>query len=124
MPKLVRCFGGLAPVGKDRVGLLLKGDELGVAKDGRLHLGEGRLEACVAGATSFFVKGLKQHAAHSGEHLPVGAERVDVTLRDTTAQVPVDVLQILGLGTVYVARQVEVVVVLESAISAKGTMRA
>ena len=88
--------------------LLLEGGELGVAEDGGLHLGERQLQARVAGAA----RGLEQHGAHAGEHLPVRAERVEIALRDAAAQVAVDVLQVLGLGAVDVARQVEVEVVL------------
>ena len=70
--------------------------------------GSGSLQARVAGAAG----GLEQRGAHAGEHLPVVGQRVEVALGDAAAQVAVDVLQVLGLGAVDVARQVEVEVVL------------
>ena len=66
---------------------------------------------------------LEQRGAHAGEDLPVALERIEVALRDAAAQVAVDVLQVLRLGAVDVARQVEVEVVLRP-ISSSGTMRA
>ena len=105
-----RCRG-LAPVGEALGRLLLEGRELGMAENGGLHRGERRLQPGVAGP----VPGLEENAAHAGEHLPVRAERVQITLRDATAQVAVDVLPVLGLGAVDVAWQAEVVVVLRVA---------
>ena len=72
----------------------LEGGELGVAEDGRLHLGKRQLEAGVAGTAGR----LEQRAPHTGQHLPVGVERVQVALRDAAAQMSIDILQILGLA--------------------------
>jgi hypothetical protein len=58
------------------------------------------------------------------EDLPVGAQGVDVAVGDAAVEVGVQVVQVLGLAGVDVARDVEVVVVgFGSAISASGTMR-
>ena len=79
-----------------------------MAEDGGLHLGDGKLQLAVAGAVGL----LEQGGAHAGDDLPVAAERIDVALGDAAAQVAVDVLHVLRLGAVDVAREVEVVVVL------------
>ncbi len=69
---------------------------------------ERQLQPAVAGPA----RRLEQRGAHAGKHLPVAVERIDVAVRDAAAQVAVDVLQVLRLGAVDVARQVEVEVVL------------
>ncbi len=79
-----------------------------MAEDGGLHFGDGKLELAVAGA----VGRLEQGGAQAGHDLPVVAEGIEVALGDAAAQVAVDVLQVLRLGAVDVAREVEVVVVL------------
>jgi hypothetical protein len=60
-------------------------------------------------------------AAKLREGVPV--ECIEVSVRDAAVQVGVEVLKVLGLGGVDVARDVEVVVVLRWAISLSGTMR-
>lgn len=47
-----------------------------------------------------------------GAHVPIGFQRVDVGLGDAAAQMSLDVLPVLGLLAVDIAREVEVVVVL------------
>ena len=119
---------GLEPRGVGRLPLreelgdaVVEGGELGVAEDGGLDLARcGTLELRSSRAAGR----LEQRGAHAGEDLPVAVERVEVALRDAAAQVAVDVLQVLRLGAVDVAREVEVEVVLRVAISASGTMRA
>ena len=68
-------------------------------------------ELAVAGAVGL----LEQRGAHGGDDLPVAVERVNVAVRDAAAQVGVNVLQVLRLGAVNVAREVEVEVVLRVA---------
>jgi hypothetical protein len=51
-------------------------------------------------------------AAHAGDNLPVASEVINIALRNAAAQVAVDVLDVLRLGAVDVAREVEIVVVL------------
>ena len=100
--------GGLLPLGEELFGLGVEGGELGMAEDGGLHFGDGELERGVAGA----IKLLEQGGAQAGHDFPVIAKRIEVALGDAAAQVAIDVLQILRLGAVDVAREVEVVVVL------------
>ena len=76
-----------------------------MAEDGGLHLGDRELQRGVAGAIEL----LEQGGAQAGHDLPVIAERIEVALGDAAAQVAVDVLQVLRLGAVDVAREVEVV---------------
>ena len=85
--------------------------ELGVAEDGGLDLARRHFELAVAGPP----RRLEERGAHGGEDLPVAVEVVDVAVRDAAAQVGVDVLQVLRLGAVDVAREVEVEVVLRVA---------
>ena len=100
---------GLLPLGEELGRGFVERGELGMAEDGGLHLGDGELQLAVAGAVGL----LEQGGAHAGDDLPVvRSERIDVALRDAAAQVAVDVLQVLRLGAVDVAREVEVVVVL------------
>ena len=61
----------------------------------------------VAGAERF-----EQGGAQAGHDFPIMAEGIEVALGDAAAQVGVDVLQVLRLGAVDVAREVEVEVVL------------
>ena len=103
----VRGVGGL-PLREQLGGGGVEGGELGVAEDGGLDVGGRDAKLAVAGAAGR----LEQRGAHGGEDLPVGAQGVEVAVGDAAAQVGVDVLQVLGLGAVDVARQVEVVVVL------------
>jgi hypothetical protein len=73
-----------------------------VAEDGGLHPGNREPQLAVAGAVEL----LEQGNAQSRHDLPVIAERINVALRDTAAQTTVNVLQILRLGAVDVAREV------------------
>ena len=104
--------GGAAPSDKEFCGSLVEGCELGMAEDGRLDLGQRQFEAGIAGAAG----GFKQCGTHAGQHLPVGGQRVvggiKVALGDAAAQVALNVLQVLRLGTVDVPWQIQVVVVL------------
>jgi len=85
----------------------IKGGELRVAEDGGLDVRDGDLELAVAGPVAL----LEERGAHAGEDLPVAIEVVNVSIRNAAAQMAVNVLQVLRLGAVDVARQVEVVVV-------------
>ena len=87
--------GGRLPLGEEFFRFLGEGGELGVGEDGGLHRGDGELQRGVAGARGFTEQGSTQ-ARHD---FPVVAERIEVALRDAAAQVAVDVLQILRLGT-------------------------
>jgi hypothetical protein len=102
-----------SPPGEQLLGLRAPGGELGVPEDRGLDVGGGDLELGVAGATGL----LEQRLPHAGEDLPVPLQRVEVAVGDAAAQVAVDVLDVLGLARVDVARQVEVEVVLRVAIS-------
>ena len=99
---------GLFPLGEERGRGLVERGELGVAEDGGLHLGDGKLQLAVAGAVGLFEQG----GADAGDDLPVAVEVINIALGNAAAQVAVDVLHVLRLGAVNVARQVEVVVVL------------
>ena len=57
----------------------------------------------------------EERGADGREDLPVAVEGVDVAVGDAAAQVGVDVLQVLRLGAVDVAREVQVEVVLRVA---------
>ena len=81
--------------------------ELGRVEDGLLHLADVEGQVAVAGTVR-----LEQLAAQLREGVPVGAEQVEVAVRDAAVQVGVEVLDVLGFGRVDVARDVEVVVVL------------
>ena len=96
------------PLGEERGRGLVERGELGVAEDGGLHLGDGKLQLAVAGAVGLFEQG----GADAGDDLPVAGEVINIALGDAAAQVAVNVLHVLRLGAVDVARQVEVVVVL------------
>ena len=96
------------PFGEELCGRFVKRGELGMAEDGGLHLSDGEIQRGVAGAGGF-----PEHGdAQAGHDLPVAAKRIQISLGDAAAQVAVDVLQILWLGAVDVAREVEVEVVL------------
>ena len=83
--------------------------ELRVAEDHRLDIAVDQLEVTsVAG-------GLEQRGTQLRHHLPVAPQGIDISLGDAAAQVAKDVLNILRLGAVDVARQVEVEVVLRVA---------
>ena len=82
-----------------------------MAEDGRLDVRDGDLELAVAGAIGL----LEQRGAHAGDDLPVAFERVNVAVGDAAAQVCLNVLDVLRLGGVNVAREVEVEVVLRIA---------
>jgi 5-hydroxyisourate hydrolase-like protein (transthyretin family) len=62
----------------------------------------------VAGAVSL----LEQGRTHAGNDLPIASEVVNIAFRDAAAQVAVNVLEVLRLGAVNVAGEVEVIVVL------------
>src|SRR3989344_472261 len=79
-----------------------------MAEDGGLHLGNRESQLAVAGAVEL----LEQGCAQSRHDFPVIAERIQVALRYAATQMAVNVLQILRLGAVDVAWEVEVVVVL------------
>ena len=53
----------------------------------------------------------EERFTQTGADRPEAFERVDVGLRNTAAQMPVDVLRIFALEAVDVARQVEVIAV-------------
>lgn len=55
---------------------------------------------------------LEERVPNAGEHGPVATERVEVAGGDAAAEVGVDVLHVLGLGGVDVAREVEIEIVL------------
>ena len=82
-----------------------------MAKDGGLDVRHGHPELAVAGAIGL----LEHRGADAGDDLPVAVEVVDVAIRDAAAQMGVNVLQVLRLGAVDVAREVEVEVVLRVA---------
>ena len=93
-----------------RRGIIERG-ELRVAEDGGLDFGDRHPQLAVAGAVALFEQG----GANAGKDFPIGfqAQRViNVALGNAAAQMAVDVLQVLRLGAVDVAREVEVVVVL------------
>ena len=96
------------PLGEELVAAGVEGGELGVAEDGGLDLGDGEL----ATGSSRGGRPLEQGGADAGDDLPVAVEGINIAVGDAAAQVAVDVLQVLRLGAVDVARQVEVVVVL------------
>ena len=84
-----------------------EGGELGVLVDGGL---DGRLvhgEIEVAGAVV-----LEQGLPELRADVPVALERIDIGGGDAALQVALDVLEVLGLLAVDVARQVEVELVL------------
>ena len=100
--------GGRLPFREELLCLGREGGELGVGEDGGFNFSLGWLNGGVAGAGGL----CEQGGAQAGHDLPVVAERIEVALGDAAAQVAVDVLQILRLGAVDVAREVEVEVVL------------
>src|SRR5258707_1041384 len=99
---------GLFPFGEEPRGGFVEGSELGMAEDGGIHLVNREPQLTVAWAVEL----LEQGGAQTRHDLPVIAKRIDIGLRDAAAQMAVDVLQILRLSAVNVAREVEVVVVL------------
>ena len=100
--------GGGLPLGEELPGLGGEGGELRVGEDDGLDFSLGWLNGGVAGAGRL----CEQGGAQAGHDLPVVAEGIQIALGDAAAQVAVDVLQILRLGAVDVAREVEVEVVL------------
>ena len=82
-----------------------------MTEDGGFDVADRDLELAVAGPIGRF----EERGAHGREDLPVAFEVIDVAVRDATAQVGVNVLQVLRLGAVDVAREVEVEVVLRIA---------
>ena len=99
---------GVFPIGEEPRGGIVERGELGVAEDGGLHLANREPQLTVAGAVELLERG----GAQTRHGLPVIAKRIKVVLRDAAAQMAVDVLQILRLSAVDVAREVEIVVVL------------
>ena len=99
--------GGGLPLREELLCLGREGGELGVGEDGGLDFSLDWLNGAVAGT-----KRLEQSVAQAGHDLPVVAEGIEVALGDAAAQVAVDILEVLRLGAVDVAREVEVVVVL------------
>jgi hypothetical protein len=97
---------GRLPFGEEFVHAGLERGELRVPENGGLHVGSGQFT--IAGVFRLFEQG----GAHGGDNLPVTIKGVDVTLRDAAAQMAVDVLDVLRLGAVDVAREIEVEVVL------------
>ena len=100
-----RCV--LPPFGKVGVHAGDEGDELRVLVDGGL---DGRLlhgEIEVAGAVV-----LEQRLPELRADVPVALERIDIGGGDAALQVALDVLDVLGLLAVDVAREVEVELVL------------
>ena len=88
---------------------VVNAEELGMAEDGGLHLGDGELQRGIAGAIEL----PEQGGTQAGHDFPVSAEGAS---RSRSGMPPrrwhVDVLQIFRIGAVDVAREVEVVVVL------------
>src|SRR5688572_22134893 len=80
--------------------------ELRVTEDGGLDVGCGDAELAVTSAGL-----LEQGIADARDDFPVAAEGVEIAVGYATAQVGGDVLEILGLGAVDVARKIEIVVV-------------
>jgi len=98
---------GLFPAGVKFGGGFVEGGELAVAEDGGLDVRRRDAELAVAAMGGF----LEQCGTHAGDDIPVGVEGVEIALRDAAAQVGGEILDVLGLGAVDVAGQVEVVVV-------------
>ncbi len=72
-----------------------------MTEDGGFDFADGHPELGVAGTVGLF----EQRCAHAGEHLPEVFQRINVAVRNAAAQVAVNVLQILRLGAVNVARE-------------------
>src|SRR5271165_1434031 len=97
---------------REKVGhRFVKGGEFGVAKDGGFDFANRDLELRVTGPTGIF----EQRGAHSREYLPVPFEGINVAVRDATPQVGINVLEVLRVAAVNVAREVEIEVVLRIA---------
>ncbi len=99
------------PFRKQFRGGFIVGGKFRVAEDGGFDFADGHSELGVAGTTCL----LEQCGAHAGDDLPVAFERVNIAVRHAAAQVAVNILQILRLGAVNVAREVEIEVVLHVA---------
>ena len=82
-----------------------------MAEDRWLDVRSGAAQSAVAGP----IDRLEQGGAHAGEDSPVGLKVIKVAIGNSAAKVSGDVLQILSLAAVDVARQVEVEVVLRVA---------
>ena len=98
---------GFFPALEEPGGGFVEGSELVVAEDGGLDLRRRDAELAVAAMGRF----LEESGAHAGDDIPVGMEGVEIALGDAAAQVGGEVLDVLGLGAVDVAGQVEIVVV-------------
>ena len=70
-----------------------------------------RLDLILAGMIGF----VKQCSAQAGEDLPITVEGIQIAFRNAAAQMGGDVLEILRLAAVDVARQVEIIVILRVA---------
>src|SRR6185369_1756020 len=97
----------LLPVGKQGIHAADEGNELRMFIDSGLYGLLGYSQIKVAGAL-----GLEQGLPQLRTHIPVSLQRIHVGTGDTALQVPLDVLDILGLLAVDIPRNVEVEVVL------------
>jgi hypothetical protein len=98
----------LLPLGEELSRRIVERGELGVAEDGGFDFVDWKFELSVAGTVGLF----EQCGAYGGKDFPVFFQTINVAIRNTAAQMPVNVLRILRLGAVDVPREVEVVVVL------------
>ena len=99
-----QCGGTLfAPVGKKRIHALDEGNELRMLVNGGLdgRLGHGQIK--IAGEVGF-----EQRLPELRANGPVTCQRIHIRRGDSAAQVALDVLNVLALLAVYVARDVEV----------------
>ena len=87
-----------------------------MAEDGGFHFLDGQLQLTVASTVPF----LKQCGTDARNNLPIAGERINVTVWDPATKMSVNILHVLRLGAVDVAREVEVVVVLRTGDFADG----
>src|SRR5674476_1093583 len=81
--------------------------ELKRVKDGLLDLTNVDRQITVARPVR-----LEELAAELRECIPIGAQRVEVPIRNAAVEVRMEILNVLGLRGIDVARDVEVVVIL------------
>ena len=97
----------LLPGGKVRVHAGDEGGELGVLVDRGLDRGLVHGESQVAGAAM-----VEQSLTELRADRPIGLEHIHITRGDTAAQVALNILKILGLLAINVARDIEVELIL------------